>query len=550
MKRNTFITGQTLALLGFLAAYTGVLAALVWADNTANRGITVRPDPAPIPYTDPAIGVNLYNIQFEVEQAKIDRTLDMARDMGARYVRLHMPWEDIEISGKGDFTDRRNDPPRDAWAKYDTLIAGLKSRGLEPIVRLDRPPDWARQQAIATPAFQELKARNGNATGPADNPQDYVDFVATVAGRYREQVRFYQIWNEPNLAEEWNAQNADPEAFTALLQQSARAVRAQNPAAVILFPSLAPTDGLDPTAPLTELEYLDRVYQAGGASAFDILSAQAYGLGQPPEEHRYVFLRGRGNWNWRQPIDTRIDVSRLVLLREVMERHGDTRAIWISEFGYNAAPEGIPDRARWGQPVSEQQKGDYLLGQIARARREWPWVGVMNVWFLRWSGADPDPNDPTPYFALVDRDFQPLPAYTALQRALNGPTIAGVGAHAWQHPAVQTIGDGWQVRFSGQALTLTGSGEVSVVLDGQPPHSFTLRAGEPTTVAADLPDTVHTVSIRAATPPETFVVSRSQPFGWVWTLALGLATAGLVFLSGWLMLPPRPRIRRQRQSPP
>jgi hypothetical protein len=150
------------------------------------------------------------------------------------------------------------------------------------------------------------------------------------------------------------------------------------------------------------------------------MAAQSYGLGQSPDEHRYVFLRGRGNWSWRRPIDTRNDVSRVVLLREVMEANGDAGTpVWVTEFGWNSAPETIPPERRltWGEPVSEELKGAYLVAQLERARREWPWVGVMNVWMLRYGGyAEPDPADPTPYFALVTRDWRTLPAYEALQR--------------------------------------------------------------------------------------------------------------------------------------
>lgn len=152
---------------------------------------------------------------------------------------------------------------------------------------------------------------------------------------------------------------------------------------------------------MTSPEYLDQIYALGGKDYFDIMSAQAYGLGQPPDEHRYIRPRLLPN----RPIDTRIDVSRVVLLREVMERNGDAdKAIWISEFGYNSAPEQKADadaqtwlirRLNWGQPVSEEIKGEYLVGQLERARAEWPWIGVMNVWFLRWGGPGPDPNDPT-----------------------------------------------------------------------------------------------------------------------------------------------------------
>ncbi|MBC8161003.1 MAG: cellulase family glycosylhydrolase, partial [Roseiflexaceae bacterium] len=285
---------RRMALLGVLL---GCLAVWVWLDNAANRGITFAPAAQPIAYADgPQLGVNAYNIQFEPEQAKVLRTLDLARELGARYVRLHMPWSDVEIHAKGDFADRRNGPPVSAWAKYDFLFTAMRERGLEPIVRLDRPPEWARPKAIATPEWQAILAVNPNADSPPDNAADYADFVAAVAARYAGQVRFLQLWNEPNLADEWGGKPPDVAQFLALFRQASAAARAANPQVVILFPSLAPTDGLDLRGPITDLEFLDATYQLGGAASFDILSAQAYGLGQPPDEHRYVAPRRPFSW--------------------------------------------------------------------------------------------------------------------------------------------------------------------------------------------------------------------------------------------------------------
>ena len=516
--------GAAVALLGLLLAG---LAALTWADNARNRGITFTPDPQPIPWTSgPQIGVNAYNIQFEVEPAKVTRTLEMARDLGAQYVRMQLPWQDVEISGKGDFWDHKFN--KNAWAKYDFLFGDMQRLGMEPIVRIDRPPDWARKRVIATPAWQAGAAFNGNSSGPPDKYADYADFVAAVAQRYRGQVRFIQIWNEPNLQDEWNWQTPDPAQFLDLLRQAAAAARAANPDVVILFPSLAPTDGLDPRAPQTELEYLDTIYKLGGKPYFDIMSGQAYGLGQAPDKHRYVRLRQP--FNWRRPLDTRADVSRLPLLREVMERNGDgARPIWISEFGYTSAPPGLP--ATWGPPVSEAQKGAYIVGQIERARREWPWVGVMNVWMLRWGGPDPTADDPTPYFALVDRDFNPLPAYTALQHALAAPVVAGVGAHAATHPAVQAEGGGHVLRFDGTALALRGAGVAHVRIDGGALTTTTLNdAG--VVVAQGLADRTHTAQISGAAPT-VYIVARARPLAWLWTygaaaLLFAIAATGAV----------------------
>lgn len=548
-------------LLLFLLLLDGLLlaafGAVIWLDNAANRGITFTPDPeqAPIPWADgPRVGVNLYHLHLEPDPAVVTRTLELVRDLGVRYVRMQVPWEDIEIHGWNDFEDRRNLETRgvvSAWAKYDRLVELASSLGLELVLRLDRPPDWSRTQAIHHPAYQEGLERDANSTGPPDDFRDYSAFVSRVVGRYRGQVRFFQLWNEPNLKNEWNWQEPDPEAFTQLLRFGYTAAKTANPEAVVLFPSLAPADGLDKRSPMTELEYLERVYQAGGKDYFDLMSVQAYGLGQPPDEHRYVWLRPWESWSWTRPIDTRTDVSRIVLIREVMEQYGDSdKAVWVSEFGWNSAPETIPEARRmtWGPPVSEQQKADYLVGMLERARDEWPWVGVMHVWMLRYGGyQDPDPADPTPYFALVQRDWTRLPAYTRLQSYLEQPAVAGVGVHSWQHPAIEPVEGGWKLRFRGSRATLVGglSGDLErVTLDGTTPTTLErdgLSTGEQTLTASprvldgEAPGHIHTLEIIApgADPPDRFAIARPAPVPWFWVLA-PTALVGMLMISGAL----------------
>jgi O-antigen ligase len=520
-------------LLLLIGALLLALAATFWADNALNRGIDYTPDPQPVTWADgPQVGVNVFNLHVEPDPQVVTRTLQLAHDLGVRYVRMQVPWEDIEIHGRGDFTDRRNVEAIgevSAWAKYDRIVNTADALGLELVLRVDRPPDWARRDFIDTPFFQEGLQEDATSTGPPDDFADYGAFLTTLVTRYREQVRFYQIWNEPNLKNEWNWQTPRPEDFVDLLRVGATAVRAANPQAVIVFPSLAPVDGLDKRAPMTELEYLDRVYRAGGAEYFDIMSVQAYGLGQPPDEHRYVRLPlpWRDEWTWRRPLDTRVDVSRVVLLREIMERHGDEHtAIWVGEFGWNSAPESIPAERRytWGEPVSEQQKADYLIGHIERAQQEWPWMGTMFVWKLRYGGyREPDPADPTPYFALVQRDWEPLPAYHRLQDHLAQPRVAGLGAHSWEHPAIEQTTDGWRLRFSGQQVTLYGApaGSLEARLNGEP---LTLEpvsnVGTPALRTPWLPETgPHTLELAAPNiaPPSHIVVARAPPLPlWLW----------------------------------
>ena len=528
-----------------------LLGLLIWQDNALNRGITFTPslESTPIPWTDgPQVGVNLYNLHLEPEMEVVTKTLKLVKELGAKYVRMQVPWEDLEIAGKNDFWDRRHLTAMhpegiSAWEKYDRIVKTANNFGLELIMRLDRPPAWARPVALNSPNFQKGLLEDGNSTGPPDDFNNYAGFVKLVVARYQGKVRFFQLWNEPNLANEWNWDVPRPEDFVKLLKMGYLAAKEANPAAVILFPSLAPVDGLDKRAPMTELEYLDQVYKAGGGAYFDIMSAQAYGLGQPPSEHRYIRLRPFDNWYWLRPLDTRADVSRLVLLREVMELHGDKKAIWIGEFGWNSAPESIPlaRRLTWGKPVNEQEKAQFLIAQIERAKQEWPSVGVLNVWMLRYGGfLEPNLADPTPYFAIVKRDWTLLPAYTQLQTYLSQPTAAGVGIHSWQHPAVEKIANGFKLRFVGQKATMIGDSEAfdslkSVVLDGKEviAERGSLKNGEKLLTTPQLQDGLHTLELSASASftAKRFSIARNPPFPWLCPLAMALIIS-LLLLSG------------------
>jgi hypothetical protein len=508
----------------WVGAVVGLIVT-VWVDNAWYRGVVIAPTAGVSPYAAHAtLGVNLFNVQFEPDPAVVERTFVETAKLGATVARIQMPWEDVEIHARGDFEDRRNpEHIRNAWEKYDHIVAMATKHNIALIVRIDRPPLWARQQSAATEKFQAGLAENGDSTGPPDDYRDYANFVAAVVERY-PQVQYIQIWNEPNLAYEWNWEFPDPEAFTELLKLSAEAARRVNPNIIILYPSLSPTDGKEPRiAPMSELDFLARSYQAGAADYFDIMSAQAYGLGQPPDEHRYVRLR----WNpmrpfaeLDRPIDSRIDVSRIVMLREVMDQAGDANtAVWVSEFGYNSAPESIPPERRfvWGPPVSEATKGAYVVMQMDRARREWPWLGVMNLWMLRWGGPPADPANPTPYFAIMAPDFSPYEGYAAIQKAAITPAVMSAGTHAWVHPAVRQIdNETWQVTFWGTGVGLRGQpDDVTVQINNNDGEYISMGMGD-VSLYQGLTEGAHTLTIRGLShTPTAVLVWRDQPGRWL-----------------------------------
>ena len=174
--------------------------------------------------------------------------------------------------------------------------------------------------------------------------------------------------------------------------------------------------------------YLQELYEAGAAQAFDIVAGKSYGFDAPPEDRSV----GRDAFNF----------SRIIILREVMERNGDGhKALWAGNWGWNSLPDdwqGPP--SIWGA-VDENQQAAWTVNALDRARKEWPWMGFM---FLEnWTPGN-DLQDPRWGFSIAGR-----PAAEALQANLVGidPAVAYPGFHlANPDDPAQIYQGGW--RFS------------------------------------------------------------------------------------------------------
>ena len=349
-------------------------------------------------------GVNTF-LHHEVGQARRQAVIGLAAQVGFAYLRQPMPWEDVEIHGAGDFMDRRNDPARNAWFKYDNIVGLAQAEGLQLVFRLDDPPAWAigDEDALGSQA-------------PPQNFQDYADFVAAVATHFKGRVRHYQIWNEPNIFPEWGNQPVSPEAYAELLQMAAAAIREADPEAVIVLAAMASTTAYAgdsrPGGSLNDLVYLERLYQAGAAPWFDVLAVQGYGLWSGPTDRRMHPLV--------------INFGRVRFVRDLMVQHGDAdKPVWISEMNWNAVPAG--QIAPFGR-VSLETQARYLPLAFERIR-EWPWVELANVWYLKRAQSDwEETGDPQAHFRLMTHDGELMPAYRSLQAYLQGKREANASA--------------------------------------------------------------------------------------------------------------------------
>ncbi|MDM8528808.1 cellulase family glycosylhydrolase [Anaerolineales bacterium HSG24] len=384
-------------------------------------------DDVPVQYADMnPYGVNTF-LQNEVEPAKREKAMRLISEAGITWVRQEFTWEDIEIHGRGDFEDRRHEPYKSAWEKYDQIVDFAEKYDLKIMARLSNPPAWTRAMTDTVGAF-----------APPDDYQDYGDFVEALAIRYRGRIPAYQIWNEPNIYPEWGEYPISAEEYTELLKVGYTRIKKVDPDAIVVMGALAATIELDrqrrysstgfPTSPggLSDVLFLQQLYNAGAASYFDVLAMQGYGLWSGPTDRRM------------QP--RVLNFSRPLYVRDVMVRNGDAhKPIWLSELGWNAVlPEsGLPPI--YGQ-VSLEQQARYTQIAYQRMQKEWPWLGVGFYWFFKQADDREKQNNPQYYFRMVEPDFTPLPVYEAIKTQANQPPILHLGWHQADHWAIDYEG--------------------------------------------------------------------------------------------------------------
>ena len=367
------------------------------------------------------------------------------------------------------------------------------------------------------------------------------------------------------LTSHWGNQPVNPIEYAALLTAAAAAIRAADSDAVIVAAPLAPTVETGPDN-LADHLYLQRLYEAGAAPAFDVVAAKPYGFDNDPDDRRVE-------------LDV-LNFSRAILLREVMERNNDGgKAVWAGNWGWNSLPAGwTGDPSIWGE-VTTQQQANWTLAALERAQREWPWMGVM---FLENWEPDAPADDPHWGFSVKEEigNWRLTTNTQSLISNLQSPALPGFHLARPDDPA-QVYEGGWE--FSpefGADISETGIGEppdemtftfwgtdvglrvrranfrarLHVTVDGQPANALprdengstlVLTAADPAEdylaiepIATNLEPGVHTVEITTSRGWDQWALNgfsvAYHPPDAAYRWGMGLLVATAVSFSSWL----------------
>jgi hypothetical protein len=344
------------------------------------------PTPLPPPVFKPGWGIQLHLFGVDLEQA-----LDWAQGLGVQWVKQQVEWTNIEHA-----------PGQYEWGELDRIVDQVNGYGFRLLLSLNHAPEWTRAEPLES--------------GPPRDPAEFGRFMGLLAARYQGRVAAYELWNEPNLRREWRGENLDPALFVALVREGAQAVRASDPAALVVSGAPAVTGINDGQTAVDDRVYLRGMVAAGVGQWVDGVGVHPYGFANPPQErwddpaHQSPSHNEHPSFFFRDTLDD---------YRAILNEGGlGALPLWATEFGWPSV-EGLGevDTSGWeyARHVSEAQQAAYTV-QAFQASRADEGLGPMILWNLNiatiWGAERPESA-----YSLLRPDGSYRPAYIAVRVA-------------------------------------------------------------------------------------------------------------------------------------
>lgn len=295
------------------------------------------------------------NNKFPAED--LPKVTKLLQDIGVACVRMDFIWEDIEPrQGAFDF------------AKYDEIVGELSKSNIRILGLLDYCALWAGPRW----------------NGPPNNPDDFVRFASRVIERYRDKVKYWEIWNEPDSRIYWQPQD-DMKSYAELLKRCYRAAKRIDPSCTIVLGGL------------TNQGYyaLKNIYRNGGKDFFDVINIHPFVNPLEPES-----------------------LKRLHTLYSNVEKlkasFGDyDKKIWFTEIGCPGLAPGAQSQGWWeGASPTEKEQAEFL-SLVYTDVIQLPTVEKVFWAFLRDNlghfGTDVD------YFGLLRWNYSAKPAFSVFK---------------------------------------------------------------------------------------------------------------------------------------
>jgi hypothetical protein len=288
---------------------------------------------------------------------KLQHAVEMIEKAGVGMVRQVISWDEVE-------------PQQGTWQfdRYDQILKLLDEHQVKMLAVLCYTAGWTGQEWNSTPD-REL----------------FVAYVRQVVRRYKDRIKYWELWNEPDQRTYWQSQDG-MKSYVELLRAVYPAIKQEDPTAIVVLGSV------NTPFPLRDM------YRQGAKEFFDIANVHPFVSPLHPEPLRKVhdILKG---------------------VRNVMQEFGDTvKPVWFTELGCPGVPNPAESQGWWeGKSPSEQAQAGWV-GTIYHEMPSWEEEHLQRIFWAFFQETKHFGND-IDAFGLIRRDFSPKPAYEAYQKA-------------------------------------------------------------------------------------------------------------------------------------
>ncbi|MDD5618527.1 MAG: beta-galactosidase [Candidatus Omnitrophica bacterium] len=290
---------------------------------------------------------------YKYSEEDLGKIVELLQEAGVSFVRMDFLWQDLE-------------PENDSFVfdKYDFIVNLLSSKNIRILGVLGYCASWAGETWNC----------------PSQNLGDFADYVSKTVSRYKNKVKYWEIWNEPDSKFYFQLQDG-MQTYTQLLKESYQAAKKADPSCKIVLGGMT-----------SEGYYaIKDIYRNGGKNYFDIINIHPFVNPLNPVEIRKIYT-------------THNNIERL------KAQNGDQdKKIWFTEIGCPGIGRDIESKGWWmGRAPSEEEQAKFLYNIYTDV------INLANVEKIFWAyfrdNKDHFKND-VDYFGLVRWDFSKKPAF-------------------------------------------------------------------------------------------------------------------------------------------
>lgn len=249
----------------------------------------------------------------------------LMKEAGVQWAREEISWDKLQRTQGGPFMWEGDGS---GFYNYDRSIDRMHKAGINVLGLLAYNPAW-------------FKSKNPTVDEWINDWGTYVYEVVARYGRDRGQIKYWEMWNEPNIrASGYESGLYTIKDYVRVLDTARAAAKAADPEAVIVLGGLTSVWSELPTPEDYDIPtYLRLLHDAGGWDSFDVIAIHPYNPGAPEVP------------SWRR--DRVEDFEGELRQVEALLQEFGNKPVWLTEMGWSSY------RGFYGVP--EGQQATYMV---------------------------------------------------------------------------------------------------------------------------------------------------------------------------------------------